>query len=78
MVSLRHAFVNPEGRTLARPSYPTPDCDLPTPDRIAWELVATLYPPVAASGKSCRSCGHALPSVPDVVDGARSRHRSAI
>jgi hypothetical protein len=25
----------------------------------------TLYPPVAASGKSCRSCGHALPSVPD-------------
>jgi hypothetical protein len=45
MVSLRHAFVNPEGRTLARPSYPTPDCDLPTPDRIAWELVANLVSP---------------------------------
>ena len=53
----------------------------PWPDQATQRLIAiclprtelrgnwlpTLYPPVAASGKSCRSCGHALPSVPDPI-----------
>jgi hypothetical protein len=41
----RVAFVNPEGRTLARSSHPAPNCDQPIPDRIAWELVAKAYLP---------------------------------
>src|SRR5260370_23809334 len=43
MVSLRHAFVNPEGRTLARPSYPTPD-------------LRSAYPGPNCVGTDCQPC----------------------